>query len=155
MSNSAILWIAACQAPLSSFVSQSLLMFITSVMLYKHLIFCHLVLLFPPIFASIKIFSNELATCIRWPKYWSFSFSISPTNEYSEFISFRTGFLCGSAGKEFTCNAGDLGLIPGLVKSPERGHSNPFQYSCLENSHGQRSLVGYSPWGHNESDMTE
>ena len=89
MSDSAILWIAAFQAPLSSFVSQSLLMFITSVMLYKHLIFCHLVLLFPSIFASIRIFSNELAPCIRWPKYWSFSFSISPFKEYSGLISFR------------------------------------------------------------------
>ena len=58
-------------------------------MLSKHLIFCHPVLLFPPIFASIRIFSNELAPCIRWPKYWSFSFSISPSKEYSGLISFR------------------------------------------------------------------
>ena len=66
-----------------------------------------------------------------------------------------TSFPDGSDGKESTCNAGDLGLNPGLGRSPGEGHGNPFQYSCLENSHGQRSLVGYSPWGHKELDMTE
>ena len=65
------------------------------------------------------------------------------------------GFPGGSAGKESACNAGDLGLIPGLGRSPGKGHDNPLQYSCLENPHGQRSLVGYSPWGRKESDMTE
>ena len=65
------------------------------------------------------------------------------------------GFPCGSVGKESTCNAGDLGLIPGLGRSPGEGNGNPLQYSCLENPHGQRSLVGYSPWGPKESDMTE
>ena len=57
------------------------------------------------------------------------------------------GFPCTSAGKESSCNAGDLGLIPGLGRSPGRGHGNPVQYSCLENPHGQRSLMGYSPCG--------
>ena len=52
-----------------------------------------------------------------------------------------------SAGKEFASNEGDLGLIPGLGRSPGEGNGYPFQYSCLENPHGQRSLVGYSPWG--------
>ena len=56
---------------------------------------------------------------------------------------------------ESTCSVGDLGLIPGQGKTPRGVHDNPLQYSCLENSHGQRSLVGYSPWGHTESDMTE
>ena len=65
------------------------------------------------------------------------------------------GFCGGSDGKESTCNAGDLGLIRGLERSPGRGHGNPLQYSHLENLHGQRSLVGYSPWGCKESDMTE
>ena len=60
----------------------------------------------------------------------------------------------GSVSKEFTWNAGDLGLIPELGGSPGGGHGNPLQYSCLENPHGQRSLAGYSPWGHWES-MTE
>ena len=55
---------------------------------------------------------------------------------------------------EPTCNVGDLGSIPGLGRSPGEGHGNPLQYSCLENPHGQRSLVGYSPWGRKESDMT-
>ena len=58
-------------------------------------------------------------------------------------------------GKESSCNAGDLGSVPGLGRSPGGGHGKPLQYSSLENSHGQRSLVGYSPWGHKESDMIE
>ena len=57
-------------------------------------------------------------------------------------------FPGSSDGKESTCNAGDLGSIPGLGRSPRGGHGNPFQYSCLEIPHGQRSLEGYSPWGH-------
>ena len=65
------------------------------------------------------------------------------------------GFPGGSDCTESACNAGDLGLIPGLGKDPRRGHGNPLQYSCLENPHGKRSLVGYSPGGHKESDMTE
>ena len=65
------------------------------------------------------------------------------------------GFPGGSDGKEPACNGGDLGLIPGLGRSPGGGHGSPFQYSWLENPHGQRSLVGYSPWGYKESDTTE
>ena len=64
-------------------------------------------------------------------------------------------FPCGSAGKESTCNAGDLGPIPGLGRSPEEGKSYPHQYSGLENPHGQRSLVGYSPSRDKDLDMTE
>ena len=64
-------------------------------------------------------------------------------------------FPGSSDGKESTCSVGDLGLIPGLGGSPGGGHGNPLQYSCLENPHEQRSLAGYSPWGHKESDMTE
>ena len=64
-------------------------------------------------------------------------------------------FPDGSDGKESACNAGDLELIPGLERSPGGGHGNPVQCSCLENPHGQRSLVGYSPWGLKELDMTE
>ena len=60
----------------------------------------------------------------------------------------------GSDSKESACNAGDLDLIPGLGRSPGGGHGNPFQYSCLENPHGQRSLAGCSPWGHKESEAT-
>ena len=65
------------------------------------------------------------------------------------------GIPDGSDGKESACNARDLGLIHGLGISPGGGHGNPLQYSCLENPHGQRSLAGYSPQGHKESDMTE
>ena len=65
------------------------------------------------------------------------------------------GFPGGSDGKESTCNMRDLGSIPGLGRSPGGGHGHPPQYSCLENPHGQRSLAGYNPWGHKESDPTE
>ena len=65
------------------------------------------------------------------------------------------GFPGGSAGKESACNTGDLGSIPGLRRSPGGGHANPLQYSCLENPHGQRCLVGYSQWGCKKSDRTE
>ena len=64
-------------------------------------------------------------------------------------------FPGGSDGKESTCNAGDLGLIPELGKSPGGRNVNPLKFSFLENPHGQRSLAGYSPWGHKESDTTE
>ena len=64
-------------------------------------------------------------------------------------------FPGGSDGKESACNAGNLGLIPGLGRFPAGGHSNPLQYSCLENRHWQRCLAGYSPWGRKELDTTE
>ena len=67
----------------------------------------------------------------------------------------KRGFPSGSDGKESACNVGNLGSIPGLGRSPGEGNGNPLQYSCMENPHGQRSLVGYSPWGRKESDMTE
>ena len=67
-------------------------------------------------------------------------------------LTLETG---GSEVKASACNAGDLGSIPGLGRSPGGGHGNSLQYSCLENPHGQRSLVGYSPWGLKESDTTE
>ena len=80
-------WTEAHQVPLSSTISMCLLKFISieSVMLYNHLILCH-PLLFPSIFPSIRVFSNESVLCIRWPKYWRFSFSISPSNQYSGLI---------------------------------------------------------------------
>ena len=64
-------------------------------------------------------------------------------------------FTGASAGKESTCNAGELSPVPGLGRSPGGGHSNPNQYSCLENPHGERSLAGYSPWDPEELDMSE
>ena len=65
------------------------------------------------------------------------------------------GFLGGSDGKESAYNAGDMGLIPGSGRSPGRGHGYPLQYSCLENPHGQRSLMGYRPWGPKKLDRAE
>ena len=67
----------------------------------------------------------------------------------------KADFPGDSDSKEFACNAGDLGLISRWGRSPGEGHGNPLQYSCLENSHGQRSLAGYSPWYHKELDVTE
>ena len=64
------------------------------------------------------------------------------------------GFSGGSNGKESACNVGNLGLIAGLGRSLGEGHGNPLQYSCLENPHGHRSLAGYNPQGHKESDAT-
>ena len=84
-------WTAARQDSLSITTSQSLLklMSIESVMPSNHLIFCHPLLLPPSIFPSIRVFPNESAVCISWPKYWSFSFSISPSKEHSGLISFK------------------------------------------------------------------
>ena len=86
---------AARQASLSITNSQSLLklMSIESEMLSNHLILCHLLLLLPSIFPTIRVFSNESVLRIMWPEYWSFSFSISPSNEYSGLISFRIYWL--------------------------------------------------------------
>ena len=64
-------------------------------------------------------------------------------------------FSDGSDGEESACNVGDPGLIPGLGRSPGEGNGNPLQYTCLENTHEQKSLLGYSPWGHKEWNMTE
>ena len=86
-------------------------MSIQSVMPSSHLILCHPLLLPPSIFPSIRVFSNESALCVRWPKYWSFSFSISPSNEYSGLISFRMDWL-------------DLLAVQGTLKSLLQHHSS-------------------------------
>ena len=106
-------WTAARQASLSITNSQSLLklMSITSVMPSNHLILCRPLLLLPSIFSSARVFSNESVLHIRWPRYWSFSFSISPTNEYSGLISFRMGWL-------------DLLAVQGTLKSLLQHHSS-------------------------------
>ena len=90
-----ILWTTAHQASLSFTISQSLLklMSIESVIPSNHLILCCLLLLLPSIFPSIRVFSKELALHIMWPKYWSFSFNISPSNEHLVLISFRMDWL--------------------------------------------------------------
>ena len=99
-------WTSAHQASLSITDSWSLLklMCIELVMPPDHLILCHPLLLLPSIFPSIRVFSNESALRIRWPKYWNFSFSISPSNEYSGLISFRMDWL-------------DLLAVQGTLKS--------------------------------------
>ena len=106
-------WIAACQASLSITNSRSSLklMSIESVMPSSHLILCHPLLLLPSIFPSIRVSSNESILCIRWPKYWSFSFSISPSNEYSGLISFRIDWL-------------DLLAVQGTLRSLLQHHSS-------------------------------
>ena len=108
-----IQWTAAFQASLSFTVSWSLLKFmsIDSVMPSNHLILCRPLLLLPSIFPSIRVFDNGLALCIRWPKYWSFSFSISPFNEYSGLISFRMDWF-------------DLLVVQGALKSLLQYHSS-------------------------------
>ena len=107
------LWTAAHQPSLSITNSQSLLKLISieSVMPSNHLILCYPLLLLPSIFPSIRVFSNESALCIRWPKYWSFSFSISPSNEYSELISFRIDCF-------------DLLAVQGALKSLLQNHGS-------------------------------
>ena len=95
VSDSATPWTGAHQASLSITNSQSLLKLRStkSVMASNHLILCHPLLLLPSIFPSIRVFSNESILRIGWPKYWSFSFSISPSSEYSGLISFRMDWL--------------------------------------------------------------
>ena len=111
VSNSATPWTAPCQASLSITTSQSppKLMSVELVMPSNQLILCHPLLLLPSIFPSIRVFSNESALCIRWPKYWSFTFNISPSNEHSGLISFRMDWL-------------DLLALQGILKSPLQHH---------------------------------
>ena len=125
-------WTTACQASLSFTISQSLLklMSIESMMPSNHLILCLPLLLLPSVFPSIRIFSSESALHIRWPKYWSFSLSISPSNEYSWLI---LDFPGGSDGKASAYNAGGPGSIPASGRSPGEGNGDPLQCSCLQN----------------------
>ena len=106
-------WTAACQASLSITNSQSLLklMSVESVMPSNHLTLCHPLLLPPSIFPSIRVFYNESVLCIRWPKYWSFSFSTSSSSEYPGLIFFRIDWL-------------DLLVVQGTLKSLLQHHSS-------------------------------
>ena len=106
-------WTATHQDSLSITNSQSLLklMSIKSVMPSNHLILCCPLLLLPSIFPSIRVFSNESVLCIRWPKYWSFSFTISPSNEYSGMISFRIDWF-------------DLPVVQGTLKNLLQHHNS-------------------------------
>ena len=113
-------WTAACQASLSFTVSQSLIKFmsIESVMASNHLTLCHPLLLLPSIFPSMRIFSSELALLIRWPKYWNFSFSISPSNEYSGLISFRIHCFHFLLFKRLSRNLQHHNLKPSILLCP-------------------------------------
>ena len=121
-------WMAAHQIPLSSTISQSLLKFTSFVlvMLSNYLILYCPLLLLPSVFPSIRVFSNKLALCVRWPKHWSFSFSTS--NEYARLISFRIGWF-------------DLLAVQGTLKSLLQHHSElkhqffSAQASVWSNSH--------------------
>ena len=126
VSNSATPWTAACQDSLSITSSQSLpkLMSIESVMPSSHLILCRPLLLLPSIFPSIRVDSNKSALHIRWPKDWSFSFSISPCNEDSELISFRIDWF-------------DLLAVQGTLESLLQHHSSeaPILQCIIQLSH--------------------
>ena len=106
-------WISACQSSLSITNCQSLPkpMSIESVMPSNHLLFCHPFLLLPSIFPRIRVFSNESVLNIRWPKYWSFSFNISPSNKHQGLISFRMDWL-------------DILAVQGTLKSLLQHHSS-------------------------------
>ena len=123
-------WTIACQASLSITNSWSLLklMSIESVMPSNQLILCRPLLLLPSIFPSIKVFSIESTPCIRWPKYWSFSFSISPSNEYSGLISFKMDWL-------------DLLAVQGTFKSLLQHHSSKASILQYSSSHMHISLL--------------
>ena len=140
-------------------------MSIESVMPSNHLVLCHPLLL-SSVFSSIRVFSSESALCIRWPKYWSFSFSISPCNEHSGLISSRVDCF-------------DLLAVQGTLKSLLQHHSSkasilwhtalfmvqlshlymtlvqPTPVFLPGESQGWGSLVGFHLWGHTESDMTK
>ena len=113
MSDSVTPWAAAHQASLFFTISESLLKFMSTelVMASNHLVLCHPLLLLPSIFPSIRVFSSESDFCIRWPKYWSFGFNISPSNEHSGLISFRMDWL-------------DLLVVQGTLKSLLQKHNS-------------------------------
>ena len=125
-------WTVACQASLSITNSQSLLKLtsITLVVPSNHLILCHPLLL-PSVFPNIRVFPSESVLHIRWPKYWSFSFSISPSNEYSELISFTMGWL-------------DLLAVQGTLKSLLQQHSS--KASILQHSAFFMVQLSYHTW---------
>ena len=125
-------------------------MWITHIYNLILLILCHPLLLLPPIPPSIRIFSNESTLCMRWPKYWNFSFSISPFNEHPGLISCRKDWL-------------DLLAVQGTLKSLLQHHSSKasiFQCSAfftvqLSHPYGQGGLACCDSWGRKESDTTE
>ena len=139
-------WTAACQASLSITTSCSLqkLMSIESMMPSDHLILCHPLLLLPTIFSSVRVFSNELALCIMWPKYWSFSFSISPSNEYSGLMSFRIEWFDLLAVQDMLKKKFFL-----LLSSPETGERQTSDHSIIKpDGSNQRVTEKRAYWGY-------
>ena len=128
-------WTAAPQASLSVINSWSLLklMSIESVMPSNHLILCHPLILLPSIFPSIRVLSNESVLCIRWPNYWSFSFSISPSNEYSGLISFRMDWF-------------DHLAVQGTIKSLLQHFSSKASNFWCSAFFIVQTRVSYVPW---------
>ena len=134
-------WIAARQASLSITNSQSSLklMFIMSVMPSSHLILCHPLLLLPPIPPSIRVFSNESSVHLRWPKYWSFSFSISPSNEHPGLIYFRMDWL-------------DLLAVQGTLKSLLHTTLQKHQFFGAQLSHSPALTTIHDHWKNHSLD---
>ena len=135
-------WTAACQASLSITNSQSLfkLMSVELVIPSNHLILCRLLLFPSSIFTSIRIFSNESVLCIRWPKCWSFSFNISPSNEYSGLISFKMEWL-------------DLLAVQGTLKSLLRHHSlKSINFSALSFLYSPTLMSTHDYWKNHSFD---
>ena len=137
----AIPWTAAFKASLSITNSQSLLklMSIESVMPSNRLILCRLLLLLPSIFPSIRVFSNESVLHIRWPKYWSFSFNISPSNEHPGLISFRMDCL-------------DLRAVQGTLKSLLQHHSSKISSLALSLLHSPSLASIHDEWKNHSLD---
>ena len=103
---------------------------------------------------TLPSWSQKERACIFSRKSVATGFIPDSVSVYTLFNP-SLGFPGGSDGKESTCDAGDVGSIPGLGRAPGKGSDNPFQYSCPGESHGQRSLAGYSPWDCKELDVTE
>ena len=141
-------WTAAYQAFLSFTISRSLLklMSVESVIPSNHLILCHSLLLLPLVFSSIRVFSNELPLCIRWTKYWNFSFIISPFNEYSGLVSLGfTGWISllskvsqeSSLAQQFkSISSSALSLLYGpsltSIDNYWKNHSSDYMYLCWQ-----------------------
>ena len=140
---SVTLWTTARRASVSITNSRSLLkpMSIELMMPSNHLILCYSLLVLPPIFPSIRVFSNESALCLGWPEYWSFSFSISPSSEYSGLISFRIDWL-------------DLLAVQGTFKSPPAPQFESIHSLVLSLLYGPALTSIHDYWKNHSFDYT-
>ena len=144
ISDSANPWTAAHQASLSVTISQNLLKLISieSVMPSKYLVLCYPLLSLPSIFPSIRVFSNEVALHIRWPKYWSFSFNISSSNEYSGLISIRIDWF-------------DLPVVQGTLKTLHQHHGQKASILQFSLPYGPTLTFTHDYWKNNSFDYTD